>query len=99
MVSRVRTLVPSGVLLVALALHGNAQQQLPQKPSSQQRQQQPQQQPPPSQQPPSQQQSQPSQPAVTPPQQTPDQPPLFRTGVNYVRVDVIVSDKTGNPVQ
>src|SRR6516162_7750441 len=100
MVSRVRTLVPSGVLLVALALHGNAQQQLPQKPSSQQRQQpqqQPQQQPPAWQQP-SQQQSQPSQPAVTP-QQTPDQPPLFRTGVNYVRVDVIVSDKTGNPVQ
>ena len=95
MVSRVRTLIPASALLVALSLHGDAQQQPPHKPSSQQRQQQQQ---PQSQQPQSQQPSQPSQPAVTP-QQTPDQPPLFRTGVNYVRVDVIVSDKTGNPVQ
>src|SRR5581483_12124877 len=32
--------------------------------------------------------------------QTPDQPPppTFRTGINYVRVYVIVSDKTGQPV-
>ncbi|HZT77079.1 MAG TPA: VWA domain-containing protein [Vicinamibacterales bacterium] len=32
--------------------------------------------------------------------QSPDQPPppTFRTGINYVRVDVIVSDKTGQPV-
>jgi VWFA-related protein len=26
------------------------------------------------------------------------QPPVFRTGINFVRVDVIVSDKSGNPV-
>ena len=26
------------------------------------------------------------------------QPPVFRAGINFVRVDVIVSDKTGNPV-
>src|SRR5437899_9099058 len=26
------------------------------------------------------------------------QPPVFKTGINYVRVDVIVSDKQGNPV-
>jgi VWFA-related protein len=33
-------------------------------------------------------------------QQAPAQqpPPVFRTGINYVRVDVIVSDKQGNPV-
>jgi VWFA-related protein len=27
-----------------------------------------------------------------------DQPPVFRAGINFVRVDVIVSDKNGNPV-
>ena len=34
------------------------------------------------------------------PQQTGDQPqqPVFRGGINFVRVDVIVSDKTGNPI-
>ncbi|HEV3141199.1 MAG TPA: hypothetical protein VGY57_11810, partial [Vicinamibacterales bacterium] len=26
------------------------------------------------------------------------QPPAFRTGINFVRVDVIVTDKSGNPV-
>ena len=26
------------------------------------------------------------------------QPPIFRAGINYVRVDVIISDKNGNPV-
>jgi len=28
----------------------------------------------------------------------PDGQPIFRTGINFVRVDVIVSDKNGNPV-
>jgi VWFA-related protein len=32
------------------------------------------------------------------PDQTAQQPPVFRGGINYVRVDVIVSDKAGNPV-
>ncbi|MEW5983595.1 MAG: VWA domain-containing protein [Acidobacteriota bacterium] len=38
--------------------------------------------------------------AQTPPadQQKPQQPPVFRAGVNFVRVDVIVTDKDGNPV-
>src|SRR5262245_15238512 len=33
-----------------------------------------------------------------PPQQQPQQPssPIFRAGVNFVRVDVIVTDKAGN---
>jgi VWFA-related protein len=45
-----------------------------------------------------------SQPTQTPPAQTapadaqPAQPPVFRGGINYVRVDVIISDKNGNPV-
>ena len=30
------------------------------------------------------------------PAQTP--PPIFRTGINFVRVDVIVSDRSGGPV-
>src|SRR3954463_8327866 len=37
-------------------------------------------------------------PAQTPPADGQTQPPIFRGGINYVRVDVIVSDKTGNPV-
>ena len=43
-------------------------------------------------QPPAQQQQQPS--ADQPPQT----PPVFRAGINFVRVDVIVSDKNGAPV-
>lgn len=47
-----------------------------------------------------QQQQQPppdaNQPAST--AQPPQQPPIFRAGINFVRVDVIVSDKNGNPV-
>ena len=41
------------------------------------------------------------QPPQTPPpdpQNPPQRQPTFRTGVNFVRVDVIVSDKNGNPV-
>ena len=38
-------------------------------------------------------------PAQPPAQQDPqDQRPIFRSGINFVRVDVIVSDKDGNPV-
>ena len=33
-----------------------------------------------------------------PPAEPAAQPPVFRAGINYVRVDVIVSDKNGNPV-
>src|SRR5213594_441497 len=42
-----------------------------------------------------QQQQQQQQP---PPPPDPNQPPVFRTGINFVRVDVIISDKAGNPV-
>lgn len=37
---------------------------------------------------------------ATPPAgaQDPQQPPVFRAGVNFVRVDIIVTDKDGNPV-
>ena len=35
--------------------------------------------------------------APTPPSTDPQQP-VFRTGINFVRVDVIVTDKNGNPV-
>ena len=49
------------------------------------------------------QQQQPAKPAPAPAQQPPPpdpatQPPVFRAGINYVRVDVIISDKAGNPV-
>src|SRR3954466_1496824 len=48
-----------------------------------------QQQPPPQQQPPAQQPATPD---------APQPPPIFRAGINFVRVDVITSDKSGNPV-
>ena len=43
-------------------------------------------------------QQQPAQPA--PQQQTPPDPqqPVFRTGINFVRVDVIITDKNGNQI-
>jgi VWFA-related protein len=37
-------------------------------------------------------------PAQTPPADPQTPPPVFRGGINYVRVDVIISDKNGNPV-
>src|SRR5947207_12497985 len=37
-------------------------------------------------------------PAQSSDQPPPQPPPQFRTGINFVRVDVIVSDKSGNPV-
>src|SRR5687768_15840490 len=44
------------------------------------------------------QQPEPAAPAQEPQQQS-GQPPVFRTGINFVRVDVIVTDsKTGQPV-
>src|SRR5204863_3477984 len=42
-------------------------------------------------------QPQPAQQAQPPPVD-PNQPPIFRAGINFVRVDVIISDKSGNPV-
>ncbi len=51
---------------------------------------------------PQSQQPQQSQPPQDQSSQTPAQQPAqptFRTGVNYVRVDVIVSDKNGQPIQ
>ena len=46
-----------------------------------------------------QQPAKPAQPsAQQPPADPATQPPVFRTGINYVRVDVIISDKNGNPV-
>ena len=36
--------------------------------------------------------------AQTPPADPPQQQPVFRTGINFVRVDAIVSDRQGNPV-
>jgi hypothetical protein len=46
-------------------------------------------------------QQQPAKPAQQPPPAdpaAPQPPPVFRAGINYVRVDVIISDKNGNPV-
>ena len=63
--------------------------------------QQPPAQQPPGQQPPTQQPPTQQPPAQQPPAQQPPpdpQQPIFRTGINFVRVDVIVSDKTGAPV-
>lgn len=45
-----------------------------------------------------QQAAPPSQPPPAQPPADQQQPPRIRTGINYVRVDVIVTDKDGNPV-
>src|ERR671913_2159366 len=45
-----------------------------------------------------QQQQQPPPPPAEQQPATPPSQPTFRTGINFVRVDVIVSDKSGNPV-
>lgn len=75
------------VVLLAVAVAAltgaSAQQPPPQNPPPQN---------PPAQQPPPQ-----NPPAQNPPAQDP-QRPTFRTGINFVRVDVIVTDKDGNPV-
>src|SRR3954454_2168320 len=39
-----------------------------------------------------------AQPAATDPPPGPGKQPVFRAGINFVRVDVIVTDKNGNPV-
>src|SRR6478672_7698132 len=39
-----------------------------------------------------------AQPQTPPPPTSADGQPIFRTGINFVRVDVIVTDKNGNPV-
>src|SRR4029078_9100553 len=45
-----------------------------------------------------QQPAKPAQQQPPPAAEPPHPPPVFRAGINYVRVDVIVSDKVGNPV-
>ena len=37
-------------------------------------------------------------PATAQQAQPPQQPPSFKTNINFVRVDVIITDKAGNPV-
>jgi hypothetical protein len=79
--------------LVLSGASGHAQAPQPGAPPAAQA---PAQQQPPTAQPPAQQQpaqQQPQQPA-----QQGDQPPIFRAGINFVRVDVIVTDRSGNPV-
>src|SRR6267142_2411217 len=81
---RMRTLFVAGAaLILVLGVRSDARQ-----PPGQQ---------PPAQQPPVQQQAQPPQrPADQPPDQP--QPPTFRAGINFVRVDVIITDKNGNAI-
>jgi len=78
-------MLPAAALLFVLGLQGHAQQ-----PGGAQPQQQPQQSKP--QQPAQRQPATPAQPADA------AQPPTFRTGINFVRVDVILTDKNGNPI-
>jgi VWFA-related protein len=84
MVSLLRRVGAAAGFLLVLGLPGGAQQQA--------------QQPPPSQPPSQQQQQQGGQPQQGQPPADPNQPPTFRTGINFVRVDVIITDKNGNAV-
>jgi VWFA-related protein len=80
-----------GGFLAATVHAQQPQNSPPQQPAAQQ----PPAQPPPQQPPPAAQQP-PGQPATPP--QAERQQPTFRTGINFVRVDVIVSDGKGNPI-
>src|SRR5687768_15774553 len=77
-------LVPILLLAVSLQAQQNPPPQNPPPPN-----------PPPTQQPPAQQPPATQPPATQDPQR---QPPTFKTGINFVRVDVIVTDGKGNPV-
>lgn len=81
-------LLSSLMLAIPTGLSAGRQDRPAQPPSQPQPAAQPPAQQPPPQQPPAQQ---------TPPDQPP-QRPQFRTGINFVSVDVIVTDKKGNPV-
>ncbi|MEO8260538.1 MAG: VWA domain-containing protein [Acidobacteriota bacterium] len=84
MVRRTRTFLSAGAaLLLLFGVQGRGQQPASQPPPPNQA--------PPADQPPANQ----APPPANPP---PDQTPLFRTGINFVRVDVIVSDRGGAPV-
>src|SRR5262245_65018193 len=86
-----RTVRPLLTLVAVLGLVAVAggQQQGAQKPTTQ---------PPSAQQPPSTppQQQQPPPAQQPPPTGDPQQPPTFRAGINFVRVDAIITDKNGN---
>jgi len=82
-----RTITAAAALLALVGLTGDAQQQTPTQTQPAQQGQQPAGQQPPAQQPPAQ-----------PPPPGDQQQPVFRTGINFVRVDVIITDKSGNQI-
>jgi VWFA-related protein len=90
MARTIRSLAVACVAIATLGPSGRAQQGASasaREPATQQ--QQPPAQPPPAQQPPAQQ----------PPADQPQPPPVFRTGINFVRVDVIVTEnRNGVPI-
>jgi VWFA-related protein len=92
MTSRIRTLLSASVALLLTLAAGQPRLVLSASagPAAQGQPQQQQQQP---------QQGQPQQ--QQPPAPAPadaSQPPVFRSGINFVRVDVILTDKAGNPI-
>ena len=97
------SLVSAGVALALLSGAQPAARQAPPPTEQQPPAQQPPAQQPPPQQPPAQQPPAQQPPATTPAPTTAQQqdqqpPPRIRTGINYVRVDAIVSDRQGNPI-
>src|SRR6185436_16909430 len=94
MASRMRTVTTAGAaLLLVLGISGHDPQAQAQGQSQPQRGQAP---PQPAAQQPAGQQPPAQQPAAD--AQQPPPPPTFRTGINFVRVDVIISDNKGNAV-
>src|SRR5918912_211008 len=88
MVNRLRRVAAGGVLIWLCGLSGDVRVLAGQTPAPQS-------------QPAGQGAAQQGQAGQQPPQgqpADPAQPPTFRTGINFVRVDVIVNDKTGVPI-
>ena len=92
MTSRIRTLLSASVALLLTLAAGQPRLVLSAS-AGPAAQGQPQQQ----QQPPQQGQPQQQQPPAPAPADA-SQPPVFRSGINFVRVDVILTDKAGNPI-
>src|SRR5947207_590838 len=93
----IRSMAVALAILGGVGLSGHAEQSQP--PTQQPAAQQPAAQQPAAQQPAAQQPAAQQPAAQQPPPDPAQQPPVFRTGINFVRVDVIVTDnKNGVPV-
>src|SRR5262249_40519333 len=98
MTSRMRSYLSASVALLLVLGPGGTRNSLSAQGGQQQPQQPQQQQPPQRPQPGGAHPAAEQQPQTGQPQTDPNQPPVFRSGINFVRVDVILTDRSGSPI-